>query len=186
MIDEPADARHARLIALLRERSVRTGRFVLASGAVSDLYVDVRQTSLHQEGAYLIGRAILERLQPRVVGVGGMTLGADPIACSAAALGLVYDRPVHAFLVRKEAKAHGTAGAVEGLANLPPGSPVAVVEDTTTTGSSLWAAIERARSAGLDVVQAITVVDREEGAVARLADLGVRLESLTTRRDLCP
>src|SRR5689334_5050977 len=100
---------HGRLVALLRERSVRTGTFVLASGKTSDLYVDARVTTLHAEGSAIVARLILARLRPDVVGVGGMTLGADPIACAAAARSIeALGRPVHAFLIRKEAKGHGT------------------------------------------------------------------------------
>jgi orotate phosphoribosyltransferase len=174
-----------RLVAILRERSVKTGTFTLASGAVSDLYVDARQTTLHAEGAALVARLVLARLRPDVVGVGGMTLGADPIACAAAAWSTaVLGRPIHAFLVRKEAKGHGTGNAVEGVANLGPGARVCVVEDTTTTGGSLLKAVDAARAAGLDVVQCITVVDRREGAAEALAARGLTLDALVTRADL--
>jgi orotate phosphoribosyltransferase len=180
---------HGRLVALLRERSVRTGTFVLASGKTSDLYVDARVTTLHAEGSAIVARLILARLRPDVVGVGGMTLGADPIACAAAARSIeVLGRPVHAFLIRKEAKGHGTAQQVEGIANLGSadggGARVCIVEDTTTTGSSLLKAVEVARAAGLDVVQAITVVDREEGAAEAIAAAGIPFEALTARREL--
>lgn len=176
---------HRELVALLRERSVRTGTFTLASGRVSDLYVDARQTTLHARGSALVARLLLQRLKPEVVAVGGLTLGADPIACSAAALSeAVLGRPVHAFLVRKEAKAHGTGNPVEGMGNLAAGDAVCVVEDTTTTGGSLIKAVERAREAGLRVVQCVTVVDRQEGAVEALAAAGLTLEALTTRAEL--
>jgi orotate phosphoribosyltransferase len=176
-----------RLITLLRERSVKIGRFTLASGAISDLYVDARQTTLHAEGAAIVARLVLQRLRPEVVGVGGMTLGADPIACSAAALSTsVLGRPIHAFLVRKEAKGHGTSNAVEGVANLGAGAKVCVVEDTTTTGGSLLKAVDAAIAAGLDVVQCLTVVDRREGAAEALAARGLTLDALVTRADLVP
>jgi orotate phosphoribosyltransferase len=176
---------HERLVALLRERSVRTGHFKLASGRTSDLYVDARQTTLHAEGAQLVARAILARLRPEVVGVGGMTLGADPIACSAAAWSIqLLGRPVHAFLIRKEVKEHGTSLPVEGLANLQGRAPVCIVEDTTTTGSSLLKAVDAARAAGLEVVQCITVVDREEGAMETVRAAGLALEALTRRSEL--
>jgi len=171
----------SRLVALLREKSVRHGEFTLASGKKSDLYVDARQTTLHAEGGWLVGTLMLARLRPDVVGVGGMTLGADPIASSTQTVAWAAGRTLHAFLIRKEAKEHGAGGLVVGLANLPPGSKVAVVEDTTTTGGSLIKAVERAREAGLDVVQCLTVVDREEGAAEALAAAGLRLEALATR-----
>jgi orotate phosphoribosyltransferase len=178
------DDLHERLLALLRTLSVRRGNFTLASGKSSDLYVDVRQTALHAEGSWLIGRLLLARLRPEVVGVGGLTLGADPIACSAAALSTTTGRPVHAFLIRKEAKGHGIGSFLVGEANLPSGSPVCMVEDTTTTGGSLLQAIRRAEEAGLKIVQVVTVVDREEGAGAALAEAGFTLEALATRTQL--
>lgn len=174
-----------RLIALLLEHSVRTGCFELASGAISDLYIDARQTTLHGEGASLVGRLVLEALRDDVVGVGGPTLGADPVACSAVALSsTILGRVVHGFLIRKEAKGHGTGRFVEGLSSLPEGSRVCVVEDTTTTGGSLLRGVARAREAGLDVVQCLTVVDREEGAVERLAAEGLALDALVRRHEL--
>lgn len=175
---------HDRLLELLREKSIRRGTFKLASGRMSDLYVDVRATSLHAEGCYRIAQLLLARMHPDVVGVGGMTLGADPIACATAAVGWGTGRALHAFLIRKEVKEHGTGQAVEGLANLPPGSRVCVVEDTTTTGGSLLKAIERAKAAGLEVVQVVTVVDRQEGAREALAEAGYALECLTDRTEL--
>jgi orotate phosphoribosyltransferase len=178
------DPLHARLLALLRERSVRRGQFTLASGRTSDLYVDVRQTSLHAEGAWLIGRLLLARLHPDAVAIGGMTLGADPLACSAAALSTTVGRPIHAFLVRKEPKGHGVGRYVVGVEGLPEGAPVCVVEDTTTTGGSLLQAIDRTVEAGLRVVQVLTVVDRDEGAKDRLAAAGYNLEALCTRAEL--
>jgi orotate phosphoribosyltransferase len=175
----------ARLLTLLRERSVRWGTFTLASGRTSDLYVDARQTTLHADGAAIVARMVLGRLRPDVVGVGGMTLGADPIACAAAAWSTaVLQRPVHAFLVRKEPKAHGTGLPVEGVANLGAGAKVCVVEDTTTTGGSLLKAVDAALAAGLDVVQVLTIVDRQEGASEALAARGLQLDALVTRADL--
>jgi len=171
------------LIRLLRDLSVSRGSFTLASGATSDLYVDARQTTLHAVGCKLVADAILARLADEVVAVGGMTLGADPIACAVAARSPA-DRPVHAFLIRKEAKGHGTARQVEGMASLSAGSPVCIVEDTTTTGGSLLRAVDAAQAAGLRVVQCITVVDREEGAAEAVRAAGHTLEALTTRTDL--
>jgi orotate phosphoribosyltransferase len=170
-----------RLIELIREKSVKRGTFTLASGRQSDLYVDVRQTSLHAEGSVRIARAILARLRPDVVGVGGMSLGADPLACCTAALSHLDGRDLHAFLIRKEPKGHGVERQVVGLSNFEPGAKVAVVEDTTTTGGSLLKAVHAAQEAGLDVVQLITVVDRQEGAAERIAAEGWTLDAIATR-----
>lgn len=178
-----ATPRH-RLLQLLREKSVRRGSFTLASGKSSDLYVDVRQTSLSGEGSVLIARALLARLRPEVVAIGGMTLGADPLACATVALAHLEGRALDAFLIRKEAKGHGVERWVVGRGNLAERAPVAVVEDTTTTGGSLLRAVERAREAGLEVVQVITVVDREEGAAETVRAAGMTLEAVTTRSEL--
>jgi orotate phosphoribosyltransferase len=161
---------------------------VLASGRESDFYVDGKQTTLHAEGATLVGRLILEIIRGcdvSIDGVGGLTMGADPIATATSVLSsLDGGALVHAFYVRKEAKGHGTKTYVEGRKNLPDGSKVVVVEDTSTTGSSAWKAVERCRNEGLDVVKLITVVNRLEGADEYIAERGMTLESLVTLDDL--
>ncbi len=173
-----------RLMELLRELSVRTGQFTLSSGKTSDFYVDVKQTSMNAEGSWLIAALMLDKLRSDVQAVGGLTLGADPIACAIAPIAWMHGRKVHAFIIRKESKGHGTGAYVEGMSNLPAGCKVAIVEDTTTTGGSLFKAVERARAAGLDVVQCLTVVDRQEGAAEFLAEQGLVLEALATRAEL--
>ncbi len=173
-----------RLLNVLQERSVRFGSFTLASGRTSDFYVDGRQTTLHAQGAMLVARLILERLDPTVQGVGGLSVGADPIAGAVAAVSAVQGSPVHGFIVRKQPKTHGTGNHVEGRVNLPDGSRVCVVEDTTTTGGSLLRAAERCVAEGLEVVQTLTIVDREEGAAQALASAGYTLEALFTRTQL--
>lgn len=181
---EDTAAARARLIEILQARSVRRERVVLASGKESDFYVDARQTTLHAEGAALVARLILARLRDDVVAVGGPVTGADPIAGAVAALSWIEGRPVQGFMVRKEPKGHGLRQWIEGRGGLPDGSPVAVVEDTTTTGGSLLKAIERIEEEGLRVVQCITVVDRQEGAAERLVERGYTLEALVAREDL--
>lgn len=131
-----------------------------------------------------MGSLIFDLLTPEVVGVGGLTMGADPIVSATSTVSFTRGRPVHAFIVRKEPKGHGTQTWIEGLANLPAGSPVALVEDTTTTGGSLLKAVDRAELSGLRVVQCITVVDREEGAKEALAERGFDLLALVTRTEL--
>lgn len=173
-----------RLIAVLKERSYRRMRVTLASGRESDFYVDGKQTTLHAEGAWLIGNLILDALAPDVVGVGGLTMGADPIDAAVAAVSFHRNRPVHAFIVRKEAKGHGTLVWVEGRGNLPDGAPVCIVEDTCTTGGSLLKAVDRAEADGLRVVQCLTIVDREEGAAEALAERGFLLHTLVRRSEL--
>ncbi len=173
-----------RLVALLREKSYRKRRVVLASGRESDFYVDGKQTTLHAEGAWLVGNLVWEALRPEVVGVGGLVIGADPIASAVAAVSFHRGRAVHAFLVRKEPKGHGTQRYVEGRENLPDGSAVCIVEDTCTTGGSLLQAVERAEAEGLRVVQCLAIVDREEGAAEAIAARGLTLTSLVRRFEL--
>jgi len=173
-----------RLITLLKERSVRWGSFTLASGKKSDLYVDARQTTLSAEGAALLGRMIHGQLAEGVVAVGGPVTGADPIAGAVAAHSWSTDRPINAFMVRKEAKGHGAQNWLEGRAGLPDGARVCMLEDTVTTGGSLLRAIERVEEAGYTVAQCIVVVDRQEGAAERLASAGHTMTTLTTREDL--
>ncbi|MEN0063067.1 MAG: orotate phosphoribosyltransferase [Myxococcota bacterium] len=181
------DQRRERLIEILKELSILHGTFTLSSGGTSNVYVDVRQTTLNAEGAEHVAHLVLGRLRPEVVAVGGPTLGADPIACGATAYSrAVLGRDVHGFLIRKEEKGHGTGRYVEGMASLREGAAVCVVEDTTTTGGSLLRAIERARAAGLHVVQCLTIVEREEGAVERVREVGLTLESIVTWSELVP
>ena len=175
---------HRRLVALLQERSVRHGTFTLSSGRQSDLYADARLTTLHAEGAWTIAALILDRLKPGVVGIGGPVTGADPIVGAVVAGSWTAGRPIHGFMVRKEPKGHGLMQWLEGRGNLPNGAPVCVVEDTVTTGGSLLRAVERVQEAGLDVVQVIAVVDRQEGGAERIAAAGLELEALVTRAEL--
>ena len=177
-----------RLIQLLRELSYRKGRVVLSSGKVSDFYVDGKQTLLNAHGATVVGRMVLELARndkAGVVGVGGMTMGADPIATAASVLSTMDGGPaLSAFYVRKEAKGHGTQAYLEGLNNFPDRGRVIVVEDTSTTGGSAWRAVERTQAAGFEVAWVVTVVDRQEGAVEFLAERGVELRALVTRAEL--
>lgn len=176
--------RHAALVGVLRERSVRRQKVILASGRESDFYVDARLTTLDPLGAALIASELLARLRPEIVAVGGPVTGADPISGAVAALSWLSGRPVRGFMVRKEAKGHGLKQFIEGRAAIPDGAAVCVVEDTATTGGSLLTAIERVRESGLVVAQCVVVVDRQEGAREALAAAGVVLEALVTREEL--
>lgn len=176
------------LMALLRALSYERRHVVLASGRESDFYVDGKQTTLHARGAMIIGSLVLTRMRSRgepILGVGGLTMGADPIATAASVASAQDGGPlIHAFYVRKDAKGHGTRRWVEGRRNLPDGSPVVIVEDTSTTGTSAWNAVLRAREEGLDVREVITVVDREEGAREFIEGQGMGFFALVGRREL--
>lgn len=172
------------LIAHLRKHALRTnGPFVLRSGATSDWYLDARQTTYSGEGARLVGRAILSVLDDSVVAVGGMTMGADPVALSAALMGAEGHRPLRAFSIRAQAKDHGGGGRLVGP--VAAGDAVAVVEDTVTTGSAMLEAIDVLTEAGIDVIQAISVVDRSDGAAAsRIGQRGIPFVGLLHPADL--
>ena len=177
----------ARLIELLLDLSYQKRKVVLASGRESDFYIDGKQTTLHAEGAAIIGRLVLEmiRTDPTITGVGGLSMGADPIA-TASAIASTQDggEHIHSFYVRKEAKGHGTQQYVEGLKNFPEGGRVVIVEDTRTTGGSAYKAVERSQSAGFEVAYVVTVVDRQEGARENLESKGVDFRALVTREEL--
>ena len=174
----------AALIEILKARALRTdGPFTLRSGAVSSWYLDGRQVTFDGSGAWAVGEAFCEQLAPDVEAVGGMTMGADPIAMATAMVSTERGRPLQAFSIRKEAKDHGTGGRVVGP--VEAGTKVALVEDATTTGSATREAADAAVDAGLEVVQVIVMVDRSAGqAQANLAYLGVPFTSLVTPADL--
>lgn len=155
-----------RLKQILLQNSVRFGNFTLVSGATSDVYVDSKLTTYTAEAIPLIGRAMLALMdaqgwKPELVG--GLTLGADPIALAVARESLNTNHTIDAFTVRKEAKKHGTQRFVEGL-EATEGRRVVVIDDVCTTGGSTVQAIERAKLSGMEVLGAMCLVDREMGA----------------------
>lgn len=180
-------AKRARLLELLRTYSYREGDFVLASGRRSNFYIDVRRTSLHAEGAALIGELLLELIQQRgwdVQGVGGMTLGADPLTTATGIAAFRAQVPWTNFLVRKEAKDHGTGRQVEVAGDLEDGAAVVVLDDTVTTGGSTLKAVRAMEKAGYKVVGAACVIDRNEGGAELLRNEGIELISLYSIADL--
>ena len=170
------------LIELVRERALKFGDFTLASGKKAKYYLDCRQVTLHPQGARLIGSAILEMLTdnpPRAVG--GMAIGADPITAAVVTLAGVEGRDLLGFMVRKEAKGHGTLRYVEGP--VAAGDHVVIVEDVITTGGSSLLAIERCEQFGLVVDGVIAVVDRMEGGAAAFEQRGYPCRCLLTIED---
>jgi orotate phosphoribosyltransferase len=159
----------ASLLDLLARTSFRLGDFTLSSGAKSDYYIDCRTTTLHAEGGRLTGLAILDLLREHNLhpaAVGGLTMGADPVV-SAVAIASAWraqqengDPLIHGFLVRKAEKQHGTGRRIEGF--LERDAPVLIVDDVCTTGASTITAIEAAREAGMRVIAAVVLVEREE------------------------
>lgn len=149
-----------RLAKLLYERSYREGKFILTSGRESDFYFDGKQTALHPEGAFLIGHLFNHIIKDNtaITAVGGLTLGADPLVTATSLISYQLGRPLPAFIVRKSPKGHGTNQYLEGLSNLQPGKPVAMLEDVVTTGGSLLTACERVKEAGFTIGMLCTVL----------------------------
>lgn len=179
----------ARLLQLLTRLSFERRKVVLSSGRESDFYIDCKRTALTAEGHLLVGRLLFERIRsqlPEVVAVGGLTLGADPLASAVSLTSALAGQPLHAFIVRKEPKGHGTGQWIEGLSVLSPGAKVAILEDVVTTGASTLKAIERAKAEGLDVRGVFALVDRQEGGQEAVAAQGYSVQALFTKKDFIP
>ncbi|WP_460031337.1 orotate phosphoribosyltransferase [Megalodesulfovibrio paquesii] len=184
-----------RLARLLIEKSYKEGDFTLTSGRKSDYYFDCKQTALHPEGAYLLGRLFLHLLEGEAVdAVAGMTLGADPLVTAASMASFMAQdgtlpdpAPAKAWpacIIRKQSKGHGTNQYLEGLGNLPAGCKVALLEDVVTTAGTLLTSIQRVQDAGFIVSAVATVLDREEGGRENLRNAGFELKALFTRNEL--
>ena len=171
------------LIALIGDEAVFHGDFTLSSGKKATYYVDMRKLTLDHRAAPAIGRLVLDAIADLDVdAVGGLTLGADPIANAVLHASVAAGTPVDAFIVRKEPKDHGRGRQIEG-AELA-GKRVVIVEDTSTTGQSPLKAAEVAAAAGADVVAVVTVVDRKTGAQAAVEAAGYRWRSVIDLDDL--
>jgi orotate phosphoribosyltransferase len=180
-----AGADREALIRLLLARSVERGDFVLASGQRSSYYIDCRKATMSAEGQRLIGRLGVEaigRAGWTAQAVGGLTMGADPVAYAVAAASWGSPRVLDAFSVRKEAKAHGTGRQIEG--NFAAGARVVVVEDVITSGGSAFKAIAAVEAAGGEVAGVLALVDREQGGRQALEAAGHRVVTLLTTTDL--
>ncbi len=168
-----------RLLELLREQSLEFGDFVLSSGGRSHYYVDCRRTTMHAEGQVLVGRLMLELIRDldlQVDAVGGLTMGADPIAYAVAYTSFLEGMPLHAFSVRKQAKVHGTGRRIEGC--MKDGDRVIVVEDAVSTGGSALDACAAVEAAGGTVAAVVGLVDRESGGIAAIEAAGYQVVSL--------
>ena len=175
---------------LLAEHSVKYGTFTLTSGATSDLYIDCRVVATMPRGMRAIGALMLHEMRdlPDVSGVGGLAIGADPIAAAVALSSLDPElgdgREIPMFMVRKEPKGHGMGKQVEGAFPTEEGAPVVIVDDALTTGGSVLAAIEAVeRERRARVVRVVLIVDRQEGGRERLEGRGYEVRSVFTRED---
>jgi orotate phosphoribosyltransferase len=183
--DDLHERNRKRLLELLTRLSYEQREVTLASGAKSNFYIDCKQTVLTAEGHFLVAslfsRLLVEKA-PDVEAIGGVTMGADPLASAVSTLSFVQGRPLPAFYVRKEAKGHGTGQWLEGTKSLRPGMRVAILEDVVTTGGSALKAIARVREHGLHVAAILGLVDREEGG-REVLEKEAPLYTLFRRRD---
>lgn len=177
-------SRYPKLVEALRAKSLQRGVFTLASGRVSDYYIDGKLTCMDPEGATLIADAILSEIKDLPVdAVGGMDMGATPIVGAVATRSFDAGRPLPVFVVRKDVKAHGTKKQIEGP--LPPAPcRVAIVDDVVTTGGSILKAIDAVEAVGCQVLLAITILDRNAGAAEALKGRGIPYRPLVTLADL--
>ncbi len=176
---------------ILLTKSVRTGKFTLASGKESDLYVDCRVTALDPVGATLVGSLGWQKVKseilsqfPDVAAIGGMTMGADPISLAVGMTSALLgeEKPIQVFTVRKEPKGHGRGRRIEG--NFQSGDSVIVVDDVITTGGSTLKAIDAIEEEGGKVVAALVLVDREEGGREAIEARGIPVYPLYSRSTL--
>ncbi len=184
-MEVPLSSSHEQLCSLLAERSFQLGEFQLTSGARSDYYIDCRTTTMHAHGQVLIGKVGLEAIRSAGLApdaIGGLTMGADPMAYAIANESWRSQNPIHAFSVRKRAKRHGAGQLIEGC--FEPGARVVIVEDVITTGGSALKACEAVNHARGEVLGVLGLVDREEGGVAAIEKAGLRTIVLYTASDL--
>jgi orotate phosphoribosyltransferase len=178
------DKRWLRLREIIRAQSLKLGEFTLTSGRQSTYLFQLRQTALLPEGAALIGEIIAEYMRRQELGaIGGLELGAVPLVSAVAAISHLKAYPVDAFFVRKQAKAHGARERLDG--HLRAGAKVLMVDDVATTGGSILKAIEGMRSEcpAAHCARALAIVDREEGAVQNLTQMGIRLAAIFKKSD---
>jgi orotate phosphoribosyltransferase len=177
-----SDSRLDALREHIATHSVRTGDFVLKSGRPSKWFIDSKQTVCRPGGMLLVAESMLDVIPAGATAIGGLTMGADPVAFVTAAVAATAGRDLKAFSVRKETKDHGAGGRIAGA--LDPGDQVVVTEDTVSRGTSLLEAVEVVRAMGADVVLAVAVVDRGGTAEALLGEHGVSFRALLGAPDL--
>ncbi|MGD9647677.1 MAG: orotate phosphoribosyltransferase [Pirellulales bacterium] len=171
------------LLDLIHAKALKLGDFTLVSGQKAKFYLDLKQVTLDATGARLVAEGMLELLgTPLPAAVGGLAIGADPITAAIVTLAGTRGLSLSGFMVRKEAKGHGTNKYVEGP--VQPGESAVIVEDVITTGGSAMAALERGREFGLKIDRVLAIVDRLAGGEAAFAERGARLTTLLTIDDL--
>ena len=183
----PAE-RRARLLSLLGQRSFERKRVILASGRESDFFIDCKQTVLTAEGHALVGALMFDALAKLggVDAVAGVELGGCPLARAVALVSFQRGQPLDAVYVRKDAKDHGSKRLLEGNERLPPGAPIALLEDVVTTGGSTLKAAQKLRDAGYALAGVVALVDRLEGGREAIEAAGLPFSSIYTRHDFIP
>ncbi|MEK9148430.1 MAG: orotate phosphoribosyltransferase [Candidatus Desantisbacteria bacterium] len=172
-----------RLLEIIKDKALKEEEAELSSGRKSNYYIDGKLVTLDPEGANLVAKIIIELLKKEQVdGIGGLTIGADPIVSAVAAISYKEGFPIPAFIVRREAKKHGMMKFIEGP--IKRNSNVVIVDDVVTTGGSIEKAISEVEKEGCKVVKIIAIVDRLEGAKERFAEKGYSFISIFTREDL--
>jgi len=175
-----------RLIELIIKKAFKYSEepvFKLVSGRMSNYYFNCKAVTLYPEGMYLIGNLIFDLIKDlNIKGIGGLTLGADPIAYTVAYTSYLERKPIEAFVVRKTPKSHGTMLWIEG--NVKRGDRVVIVDDVITTGKSTIEAINRTKEEGLEIVKVIILIDRQEGGREAVETLGYKLDSIITRDEV--
>jgi len=175
-----------RLIKLIFKRAFKYSEkpvFKLVSGRMSNYYFNCKAVTLHPEGMHLVGNLIFDMIEGLdVKGIGGLTLGADPVAYAVSYTSYLKGKPVETFVVRKSAKLHGTMQWLEG--DVKKGDKVVVVDDVVTTGKSTIEAINRAKEAGLEIAKVICLIDRQEGGRENIEALGYKVEALVLRDEV--
>jgi orotate phosphoribosyltransferase len=164
------------------KHAVKRGSFVLKSGRTSTWFLDTKQTVCRPDGMLLVADAALSVIPDDATAIGGLTMGADPVAFTVAAIGATRGRSLKAFSVRKEAKDHGVGGRIAGA--LDPGDRVVITEDTVTRGTSIMEAVEVVRGVGAAVVGIVVIVDRGGTCGAMAAAAGIPFHPLLTAEDL--
>lgn len=171
---------------LLREHIIRhsilTGKFILKSGKESTWFIDAKKTVCSPDGMLLVANAIFRQLPANATAIGGLTMGADPVAFATAAIASALGKPLNAFSVRKEIKDHGGGGRIAGMLELS--DKVVITEDAVTRGTSMLDAVIAVREAGADPILAIAMVDRGGSAAQLLGDQGVEFKALFNAQDL--
>ena len=179
----PLAALRLALLDLICEAAYQEGDFTLSSGKKSDYYINGKQVTLHALGGLVVARILLGMLPPGTVGVGGLTLGADPMVSALSIAAAYANTPVTPLIIRKEAKGHGTRAYIEGP-TLPEGSPVVILEDVVTTGASALKAVDRLRDAGYVVNDILALVDRQQGGEELYTKEGLNFRAIFTIPEL--